>query len=406
MRPKASEAQPSWKRIGIAILVIVLVLACLAAVGLLVKVYLDHHYFICKQPLKLVPLRQVCNGEADCLHGEDEVSCPQQVPEGPEAAARLSKDRSILQVQNRNTGSWHCVCSDHFSPALAKAACEEMGYSSTPTFYAVDAGPGQPLPPRELIPSPPSSRKCLSGSVVSLLCSSCGESVRTPRVLGGRPAAIETWPWQVSLRYRGEHICGGSIIDPLWILTAAHCFRNNPIIPSWRVKAGSDVLSGPATLAIEKVFLPEGTSTSPSNDDIALVKLQVPLHMSGKLSETLQQAEVRLIDMQSCNLEAYHGKVTQKMLCAGLPEGGVDTCQGDSGGPLLYSNRHWQVVGIVSWGFGCGTPSTPGVYTSVRAYLNWIYTVRRVSGLCTLWSLLRCGFPSPFLSSLPLQSEL
>uniref|UniRef100_A0A8C2THD4 Transmembrane serine protease 4 n=1 Tax=Coturnix japonica TaxID=93934 RepID=A0A8C2THD4_COTJA len=414
MRPKASEAQPSWKRIGIAILVIVLVLACLAAVGLLVKVYLDHHYFICKQPLKLVPLRQVCNGEADCLHGEDEVSCPQQVPEGPEAAARLSKDRSILQVQNRNTGSWHCVCSDHFSPALAKAACEEMGYSSTPTFYAVDAGPGQPLPPRELIwsrscaghsPSPPSSRKCLSGSVVSLLCSSCGESVRTPRVLGGRPAAIETWPWQVSLRYRGEHICGGSIIDPLWILTAAHCF-------SWRVKAGSDVLSGPATLAIEKVFLPEGTSTSPSNDDIALVKLQVPLHMSGetcikpiclpyfdenlepgtplwvigwgytqengKLSETLQQAEVRLIDMQSCNLEAYHGKVTQKMLCAGLPEGGVDTCQGDSGGPLLYSNRHWQVVGIVSWGFGCGTPSTPGVYTSVRAYLNWIYTVRRL----------------------------
>lgn len=44
-------------------------------------------------------------------------------------AARLSKDRSILQVLNRNTGAWSCVCSDYFSPALAKAACEEMGYS-------------------------------------------------------------------------------------------------------------------------------------------------------------------------------------------------------------------------------------------------------------------------------------
>lgn len=45
----------------------------------------------------------------------------------------------------------------------------------------------------------------------------------------------------------------------------------------------------------------------------------------------------------------------------------------------MYLGRHWQVVGIVSWGQGCGTPSTPGVYTSVRAYLNWIYAVRRVS---------------------------
>lgn len=48
---------------------------------------------------------------------------------------------------------------------------------------------------------------------------------------------------------------------------------------------------------------------------------------AGKLSETLQQAEVKLIDAESCNLVAYHGEVTEKMLCAGLPQGGVDTCQ-------------------------------------------------------------------------------
>ncbi|KFQ31649.1 Transmembrane protease serine 4, partial [Merops nubicus] len=192
-------------------------------------------------------------------------------------------------------------------------------------------------------------------------------------------------------------------------LTGVSVHRNNPIVQSWRVKAGSSLLSGTTTVAVAKVFLAEVPSTSPKDNDIALVKLQSPLRVSdsskpiclpyfdeelvpgtslwvigwgytqehGKLSETLQQAEVSLIDKESCNLDAYHGAVTKRMLmlCAGLPQGGVDTCQGDSGGPLLYSGRHWQVVGIVSWGQGCGTPSTPGVYTSVRAYLNWIYGV-------------------------------
>uniref|UniRef100_A0A672V6J6 Transmembrane serine protease 4 n=1 Tax=Strigops habroptila TaxID=2489341 RepID=A0A672V6J6_STRHB len=381
-RRKASMSLRSFKRIGILVLAVVLTLACLVAVGFLVKVYLDHHYFFCKQPLKLVPLQQVCDRQMDCPQGEDEANCPQWVPEGPLAGARVSKDRSILQVLNRNTGDWFCICHDHFNSMLAKAACEQMGYR----------------------------RKCLSGAVVSLFCSKgCGESIRTPRVLGGSPATIEAWPWQVSLQYKREHICGGSIIDRSWILTAAHCFKNNPIVQRWRVKAGSNLLSGTTTLAVEKVFLAGEMPTSPKDNDIALVKLQSPLHVSdsskpiclpyfdeelvpgtplwvigwgytqkrGKLSEILQQAEVKLIDEESCNVAAYHGEVTEKMLCAGLPQGGVDTCQGDSGGPLLYSGKHWQVVGIVSWGQGCGTPSTPGVYTSVRAYLNWIYTVRR-----------------------------
>lgn len=58
--------------------------------------------------------------------------------------------------------------------------------------------------------------------------------------------------------------------------------------------------------------------------------------------------------------------------CSGLS-------QGDSGGPLMYQSGQWQVVGIVSWGHGCGGPGTPGVYTKVTAFLNWIYNVRKVS---------------------------
>ncbi|MEJ1275238.1 transmembrane protease serine 4 [Cricetulus griseus] len=100
----------------------------------------------------------------------------------------------------------------------------------------------------------------------------------------------------------------------------------------------------------------------------------------GSMSDVLLQASIQLIDSTRCNAEdAYQGEVTSEMVCAGTPQGGVDACQGDSGGPLMYHSGHWQIVGIVSWGYGCGSPSTPGVYTKVSAFLNWIYNVRKVS---------------------------
>lgn len=65
--------------------------------------------------------------------------------------------------------------------------------------------------------------------------------------------------------------------------------------------------------------------------------------------------------------------------CVPSPAARSGVSQGDSGGPLMYHSDKWQVVGIVSWGHGCGSPSTPGVYTKVTGYLNWIYNVRKVS---------------------------
>lgn len=59
--------------------------------------------------------------------------------------------------------------------------------------------------------------------------------------------------------------------------------RNNPIVRSWRVKAGSNLLSSSSTLAVEKVFLAEVTPASPKDNDIALVKLRAPLRVSGEM---------------------------------------------------------------------------------------------------------------------------
>ncbi|XP_035204662.1 clotting factor B-like [Stegodyphus dumicola] len=75
--------------------------------------------------------------------------------------------------------------------------------------------------------------------------------------------------------------------------------------------------------------------------------------------------------------------ITEDFICAGLPKGSKDACQSDSGGPLMYKNNYqnlhfyqsdipWILVGIASFGFLCGEPGYPGVYTRVSNYMDWI----------------------------------
>ncbi|XP_052614731.1 transmembrane protease serine 4 [Peromyscus californicus insignis] len=380
-----------------------------------VKVALDKHYFICGSPLTFIPRGQVCDGHLDCASGEDEEHCVTNFPEKPGVAVRLSKDRSTLQVLDAATGTWASACFDTFTEALAETACRQMGYDSRPTFRAVEIGPDQNLTVAQVTGnSQELQMKNVSGpclSLVSLSCLECGRSLKTPRVVGGVEASADSWPWQVSIQYDRQHVCGGSILDPNWILTAAHCFRKYLDVSNWKVRVGSNKLSHFPSLPVAKIFVTEHNALHPKEKDIALVKLQSPLTFSdtvrpiclpfydeelipatplwvigwgfteqngGEMSDVLLQASVQVIDSTRCNAEdAYQGEVTEEMLCAGVPQGGVDTCQGDSGGPLMYHSDQWQVVGIVSWGHGCGSPSTPGVYTKVTAYLNWVYNVRK-----------------------------
>lgn len=95
------------------------------------------------------------------------------------------------------------------------------------------------------------------------------------------------------------------------------------------------------------------------------------------LAPSLKEVDIPIVDNKLCRTWLGEHKVGDElrdtMLCAGVEEGGKDSCHGDSGGPLLLrKNGRAELIGVVSWGIRCGQPKSPGVYTSVSDYVDWI----------------------------------
>ena len=94
--------------------------------------------------------------------------------------------------------------------------------------------------------------------------------------------------------------------------------------------------------------------------------------MNGPYSNVLRAVRVPIISKERCQnvpFPYFRGSLTSRMFCAGYAEGKKDACQGDSGGPAVAYDR---LLGMVSFGYGCATPGSYGVYSKVAKVRSWI----------------------------------
>ncbi len=228
-------------------------------------------------------------------------------------------------------------------------------------------------------------------------------------IIGGEEVPEGKYPFTVAIAYRNiegklTQYCGGSLIGPKTVLTAAHCgvapghsviidrhnlttlrgqertiigvtihpsfngetFQNDiAILRLHRSVEGANIPERYVSLARDGDPLPEGTTVTAlgwgqtshgGNSSLVLRKVSLPVT---KQQECSQQYRIRYA-------------IANSMICSQAP--GKDTCAGDSGGPLLMEGPggRWIQVGITSFGIRCAEPDFPGVYTRVASFGRWI----------------------------------
>ncbi|KAK2827759.1 hypothetical protein Q7C36_018685 [Tachysurus vachellii] len=380
----------------------------------------------------------VCDGVRNCPDASDETHCvsvaASQVPGAP---------RLMIEVQKL----LYTACSSLWSSNCSLYFCRYLGYRSgdaslvsavsedAPFAIVTQAADGSvTIKPSETCPSEkvvslhcdnqPCGRRKVIMSLESEVRESRAEMEKESsegvdgRIVGGEDAVKGAWPWIASLRWTGRIVCGATLIDSQWLVTAAHCvYGKNIHLSNWNVILGLHAQYESNTSdrqhhQIQQIIMNHNYNRRTKDSDIALIHLQNKVSFTdyiqpiclpdshqqfaagrkcviagwGRLSEggtvadVLQQAVVPLINNSVCQERLPEYNITGRMMCAGYPEGGIDTCQGDSGGPLVCEEEDgsWVLAGVTSFGVGCARPGRPGVYALLTHFTDWILETRRL----------------------------
>jgi trypsin len=254
-------------------------------------------------------------------------------------------------------------------------------------------------------------------SHASLFASTTQEIHDSPadtRIIGGSEAKSGRFPYAISIQDGIGHFCGGSLIAPDMVLTAAHCQGGTYDVVIGRHYLNSN--SGESIPMKKETPYPKYNDKTtdgdwmlvllerPTKQNVPFIKLNSDKNSPSvgedvtvmgwgdttsddytqELADALMSVDVNVISNSDCDAsegtingwsDSYKGQITSNMLCAA--DRGQDSCQGDSGGPLVIQGKSGDgsddvQIGVVSWGVGCASPDFPGVYSRISESYDWI----------------------------------